>query len=342
MYLPRTDWAETIPANEDAELLRLAEVLRDLQARHARRGGMGRALHFKAHAGVRAEVRTRGGLPAPYAVGIFAAAATYPAYVRFSNAAGKAQPDKIGDVRGLALKIVGVPGTKLIPGMEDARTQDFLLIKTPVTPFRNADEFVRIAQVLANPLKLFPAITNLGFRRVLTIVKQATASLKGATPSVATPRFYSALPMRWGAHAGRVALTPVAPIDETPRGEGGPNGLRGDLTARLRAGPIAFTLAVQLYVDPERTPIEDGSVDWSEEDSPYVEVADVVLPQQDLADERGRQIDAYVEKLSFDPWHAPVEFRPLGNMMRARGHAYRLSTIAREAAPEPDGSERFA
>jgi len=27
--------------------------------------------------------------------------------------------------------------------------------------------------------------------------------------------------------------------------------------------------------------------------------------------------------------------------MRARNHAYRLSTIERGAAPEPDGSERF-
>ncbi|MEA2750953.1 MAG: hypothetical protein QOI41_5096, partial [Myxococcales bacterium] len=47
------------------------------------------------------------------------------------------------------------------------------------------------------------------------------------------------------------------------------------------------------------------------------------------------------EKLSFDPWHAPVEFRPLGELMRARNAAYRLSTIERKAAGEPDGTETF-
>ncbi len=341
MLQPRTDWAETIPPNEEAELIHLAEILRDLQAKQAKKGGMGRGLHYKAHAGVRAEVRTRDGLPAPYAVGIFARAGTYPAYVRFSNSVGKAQPDKLGDVRGFALKIVGVPGKKLIPGMEDARTQDFLLIKTPSTPFRNANEFVRIVQVVNNPLLLIPTMFRLGFGRVLTIVKRATASLKLPFGSVATPRFFSALPIRWGEHAGRVSLTPVPPTDETLLGDGGPDALRGDLAARLRAGPIAYTLAVQLYVDPQRTPIEDSSVDWSEADSPYVPVADVVLPQQDISDERGRRVAEYVEQLSFDPWHAPVEFRPLGNMMRARNHAYRLSTIARGAGPEPSGSESF-
>ena len=111
----------------------------------------------------------------------------------------------------------------------------------------------------------------------------------------------------------------------------------------LRKGPVsALVLSVQLYVDPRRTPIEDGSVDWSEADSPYVPVADVTLPQQDITDDRGLRVSAYVERLSFDPWHAPIEFRPLGNLMRARNHAYRLSVTAREAAAEPDGSETFA
>jgi hypothetical protein len=340
MMQPRTDWAETIPLGEDAALLRLAEVLAALQARRARKGQLGRALHFKGHAGVRAEVRTRDGLPAPYAAGIFARAGTYRGYVRFSNATGKPQPDRIGDVRGLALKIVGVPGRKLIPGMEDATTQDFLLIRTPVLPFRNAEEFVRIIQVVDNPLMLVPAMARLGIGRVLRIARKA-ASMNAPTTSLATPRFYSALPTRWGDHAGRVSLTPVAPLDERTLGDGGPDALRGDLAARLKAGPIAFTLAVQLYVDPQRTPIEDGSVDWSEADSPYVPVADVVLPQQDITDEQGRRLDAHVEQMSFDPWHAPVEFRPLGNLMRARSHAYRLSVLARKAGPEPDGSETF-
>jgi hypothetical protein len=93
-------------------------------------------------------------------------------------------------------------------------------------------------------------------------------------------------------------------------------------------------------VDEGRTPIEDGSRDWSEADAPFVSVARLSLPRQEPASPRGRRIAAFVEKLSFDPWHAGVDFRPLGNMMRARSHAYRLSTAERGASPEPNGSER--
>ena len=59
MLPPRTDWAETIPPGEEAELVALAEVLRELQAKQAKKGGMGRALHYKAHAGVRGNMRDR-------------------------------------------------------------------------------------------------------------------------------------------------------------------------------------------------------------------------------------------------------------------------------------------
>ena len=49
----------------------------------------------------------------------------------------------------------------------------------------------------------------------------------------------------------------------------------------------------------------------------------------------------YVESLSFDPWHALEAHRPLGNMMRARNHAYRPSTQERCAAPEPTAMPAF-
>jgi hypothetical protein len=68
-------------------------------------------------------------------------------------------------------------------------------------------------------------------------------------------------------------------------------------------------------------------------------VARLTLSKQDTASAEGLRLAERIEKLSFDPWHAPVEFKPLGNMMRARSPAYRVSTQVRSAAAEPDGSE---
>jgi hypothetical protein len=41
-----------------------------------------------------------------------------------------------------------------------------------------------------------------------------------------------------------------------------------------------------------------------------------------------------VERLSFDPWHALVEHRPLGVVMRARAVAYRRAVAAHGAISE--------
>lgn len=341
MSEPRTDWKETILPGEDEVLLRHAETLLELQQKRAKAGSPGRALHHKGHGGVLAEVTVRGELPPHLRVGMFAEAKTYAAYVRFSNGSGGVQHDKKGDVRGVALKVVGVGGKKLIPGMEAAVTQDFLLIKSPATPFRNATEFVGVVEGVARPWKLFSLAAQIGAGRLFGLLKQLTAGLKEPVTTMAALKYFSALPIQLGAHAAHYALWPVGAVDATSRGTAGPDALREDLAARLREGALRFELRVQLYSDAERTPIEDGSVEWKEADSPFVTVADVVLPQQDMTSARGRRVDAFVEKLSFDPWHASVELRPLGNMMRARNQAYRLSTKERSAAPEPDGSERF-
>jgi catalase len=109
---PSTTWKEDIAPGEDARLERLAEILRDIQRARAERRGKPaeRALHAKGNAGLEAELRIADQVPAEMRVGIFAGAGTYRAYVRYSNGAGGRQPDAKGDVRGIAVKILGVPG----------------------------------------------------------------------------------------------------------------------------------------------------------------------------------------------------------------------------------------
>ena len=90
----------------------------------------------------------------------------------------------------------------------------------------------------------------------------------------------------------------------------------------------------QLFVDERRTPIEDGAVEWTEAVAPFVEVARLEIPAQDPDGARGVILRQTCEAMSFDPWHALIEHRPLGSIMRARNAAYRVSTIARNAMSE--------
>ena len=111
-----------------------------------------------------------------------------------------------------------------------------------------------------------------------------------------------------------------------------------ELASRVKTGPVVYDLRIQFYTDEASTPIEVHDREWVGE---WVTIGTLTIPQQDTASPRGRRVTELVEKMSFDPWHALVEHRPLGNMMRARNHAYRLSVMERKAAPEPDGSEKL-
>jgi hypothetical protein len=327
-----TDWKEVIPEGEAAHLEELAEIVHQMQREN---DSQSRALHAKGNAGAEGEF-TVGEVPPEAKVGIFAQPGKYRAYVRFSNGAGRRQKDQTGDVRGVAVKLLGVPGKKLIPGLEAASTQDFLMIKSSTQPFKNADEFVWLLGAAKSPALLpFKLLGRFGFGRGIGILKRLAGSL-GMPSSVATTPYFSALPIRFGAHAVRYSILPLDTAPSKPGSE--PDHLGDELKQRLALGPISWDFRVQFFVDEKTTPIEDASIEWS---APWVTLGRLTLPKQDLKSPRGQKLTAFIEKLSFDPWHAPEEFRPLGNMMRARNHAYCLSTGERKAAPEPDGSESF-
>ena len=62
-------------------------------------------------------------------------------------------------------------------------------------------------------------------------------------------------------------------------------------------------------------PVEEVTVEWPERLSPFVTVAKLRLPRQDIS---GDVNLAKMDALSFTPWRVTAEHRPLGNIMRVR------------------------
>jgi hypothetical protein len=148
--------------------------------------------------------------------------------------------------------------------------------------------------------------------------------------SFATHAFHTAAPISFGATAAKLALFPM-PGSPLPAARGD-DALRADLIARLKTGPLVWSLRAQFFQDDASTPIEDASVAWA---APWEDLGILTLPKQDPESETGRDVSEQVAQLSFDPWHAVEEHRPLGAIMRARAVTYRASVIERKAAPEP-------
>lgn len=332
-----TDWKENVAPNEATQFDVFAAQLRDMQREKAKlAGSTARALHAKGHAGLKAEVTIKAGLPDWAKVGLFAEPATHKAWVRFSNGDPMRHSDKRSDVRGLALKVTGVGGKKLIAGMEDAPTQDFLAILTPAIPFATPAAFVGVVRAVNGPKwltlpRLLLALGGSTFKILGDLQKGRAVKIE----SLAEQTFYSALPIRWGTTAVKYCFAPVNAAKVGPIANEDTR-YADDLRARVTQGPLTFVMRVQPFTTEAETPIEDPTKVWT---SPWVDVAEVTMLQQDPASEAGKALAAKVEAFSFDPWHAPVEFRPLGAMMRARSHAYRDSTIERKAAKEPGPDE---
>jgi hypothetical protein len=339
---PSTQWKENIDSGEAARLEKYAEALHAIQKKRDAQGPSRRALHPKGHLGLKAEFTVLPDLPDYAKVGIFSQPGTYQAYARFSNGGSAVNDDRQGGTRAIALKLLGVGGKKIIHGLEDAPTQDFLLIGSAALPFKNADEFVPFVTNIGKPwIGLPTVIFKIGLGRTLDILKKMKAGAKHPTISLATMRYYSAAPIQFGPYAVHYRLSPHE-VD-APGAQPGqtPNYLAEDLSARIKREPLVFDFAVQFFVDETRTPIEDVSVEWKEDISPFVTLGRLTISPQDPDSAPGRKLYEFIEKLSFDIWHAPVEFRPLGNIMRARRVAYKVSSKERQALPEPDGSEKF-
>jgi len=306
-----------------------AQIEASQRARASASLGMKRALHVKQHVGVVGELVVTAAESPDF--GVFAESGRrWPVYARFSNGSGRKQSDGTPDARGFALKLVGAPGKKLIEGMEDAVTQDFLFINTTALPFRTPDEFMAFQRAAQDgALRLLPRlIGSVGFGRALDIFKAALSTPK--VKSFATHAFHTGAPLVLGDRAAKLGLFPPAGVPaSTAQGD---DFLGEDLVARLGTGPLTWHLRAQRFVDETTTPIEDASVDWS---GPWLDLATLTLPAQDVRSARGREISELVNQLSFDPWHASEAHRPLGAVMRARRVAYAPSVIGRKALPEP-------
>jgi hypothetical protein len=299
---------------------------------------------MKIHAGLMAEFQVLPDVPEYARIGVFSEPRVFPTVVRFSNGESFNAPDKQPQPRGIAIKLVGVPGPKLLEDQKEAVTQDFLATSHSVTStVRNVAQFIAFmesnieAEHAHLPLQLpFILARKLGVSETARILIALVRTVVfGKVSSLATEHYFSPAPIKFGPYA--VKFT-VRPSDGTRRAsEHRPTDdfLREELADRLRSGDLSFEFVLQFYVDDRFTPIEDSSVPWEPEHAPFVTVARLRIPQCDLSDPRTKALSEAVNRLSFRPWHATEDHRPLGNVMRARKVAYQVSSDFRHHDPEP-------
>jgi hypothetical protein len=326
--VPSTDWQERIAPDEAERYARYGEVFAKIQARKSERYGVGRTLHRKQLAAAQGTLEVLDGLPGFTRHGLFETPRDYEVLVRLSNGSLNRAADHVPDIRGFAMRVLGVVGASALNN-GPAVSQDFTLINQEVFAFSGSDEFVGFVAAASEGngallRYLFKRYGVLGApRRIARMLKVAGKPFSG----FATEPLFSTLPMANGPFAVRVRLEP-APAN----GAAEPHASEdwsADFANRLRRGPLHWDLQLQYFSNETVTPIEDASVNWP---TPYTTVARLMLPQQDPDSQEGRALAEKVEADVFDPWQALAQHRPLGDVQRARKIVYFQSQKGRGAA----------
>jgi hypothetical protein len=297
----------------------------------------------KTHGVVRAEFVIRDDLPQGMRRGVFAEPRTYPAWVRFAGPGPYVTTD-IDDVgfMSMSIKIMGVPGPKLLD--DEKHTQDMLCVSTPtfVTPDTRAN--VQLQQWSYKNASIF-YFYNFTDPHVLDSIMQFLWTKTQSSPLEG--EYFSCVPYLLGEGQAmqysfrprvktrsRVPRLPLRPPD---------NYLRDAMAATLAARDVEFDILLQLQTDPFLMPIENNAVLWPTRLSPRVPAAVLRIPRQTF--DSPEQM-AFARVLTYNPWHCLPEHRPLGNQSRARRRMYwALSRLRQEMNGvehyEPTGRETF-
>lgn len=275
-----------------------------------------RAVFLKPHGCATATFDVPADLPPRYRVGLFATPGQRNAWVRISSDTTPTTSDRNNNTIGFAVKVLGVPGTKVLAGEENAQTHDFLMQNIDVFFVDTAKDFLEFTQAaLSGKFDQYVA-AHPTTDRILKDMEKPVENVLGS-------RYWSTQPFRFGAqdYAKYTARPCNAPPEEAipPDGPDAANYLRKRLERDLGAGEACFELQVQLRgEDKNAFPLDKATVPWSETVSPPQTVAKVTLAKQDI-----NRNETMCEHMSFTAWHALPDHRPVGSVNKARGIVYK-------------------
>lgn len=342
-YLPYSDSLEQAQPDEEELVGKILESMMRVNRRVCDRHRHGvRDAHAKSHGVVRGKLVV-GALPAHLAQGLFAQPAIYPVIVRFSTAPGDLQSDRVPAARGMAIKVLGVDGDKLL-AEDDTTNQDFLLVNHPVIPFGHVKAYWDAQQLLERgdgAPEALQRLTGAIARGAQQLLKAAKVEVPMALEAMAARNdhplgetFHSMAALRFGEHVAKLSAAPLSDNVRALTGQPVPTD-RGDSVLRdligehFAAHGAEYELRAQLCTTTEDMPIEDASVVWPEAKSPHQPIAKLVIPAQPSYSD-ARRIFAD-DVLSFSPWRGLAAHRPLGSIMRIRRQAYEQSSAHRHA-----------
>lgn len=332
---------EYIQVDEDQIAYKLLQEFEAQVTRMYKDKKMLRQVHTKMHGCVKAVFSIVEDLPQELKIGVFGGEKkNYNAWVRFSNGNTQPQKDKKKDIRGVAIKLLGVPGEKILDDQLLAETQDFLLMSSETFFAKTIKELSRLLNAMTSP-NFFKSKLFILNPLLWPIIFRATKSKVACKNPIDIP-YWSTQPYQFGTidRAVKYHLRPSPCNTVVVENTTDDNYLRYNLAQTLHDNEAKFDFFIQFQTDADAMPIEDPTVAWS---SQYIKVATLTIPPQVF--DSNAQIE-FGDNLSFNPWHSLPEHRPLGAFNRVRKKVYEAMSKFRHEfnhlpVAEPKDSEDY-
>lgn len=312
---------EKLQPNEDVLAQNIAQVIEKSIREQYTAGNALRDAHPKAHGCVRAEFHVSKNIPAQFAKGIFIPDQSYQAWIRFSNASNDASSADIDkDARGIAIKLLGVSGTKILESEKQATTQDFIMINHPVFFANDAKRYLSFINDVnsQNMIRKLHIPFALGFKGTMNALGARNSQI--ANPLYA--RYWSMVPYQLGLGNDRQAVKySVRACSVTANNL--PKNPSHDFLREALKNTLQQTDACMEFLIQPRTSnkmlVEDSMTEWDEKAAPFYQVATIHIPKQNFDTPEQNK---FCENLSFTPWHALPAHKPLGAVNRMRKVIY--------------------
>jgi Dyp-type peroxidase family len=340
---------EHIPPEEPAAIGTVVRlVCEDMDTHFAVSRPVLRGQHAKTHAVVSAKFIVED-VPDDLRAGLFERDCCYKAWIRFSASHPTLRSDAKPDAQGIAIKVMGVGGEKILPKERWLTTQDFILVNHDVFFMRDVMEVAGFARAITATgssghgvsLRTAPRLLKFFARRDRRGAVTFYEMLKTRPDNPLGIKYWSETPYGLGDRAVKYLVRPTHDVSGMGAEKSDWDSLEDVMQAALKQAGVEYTFdfLVQIQRKPTTMPVEDPMVLWSDQESPFIKVATIRIESQDFVLQERRN---FGENLIFTPWHGLWAHRPLGGINRVRRAVYEASSELRHGlngAPhnEPGG-----
>ena len=318
---------ELIPDGESAMTQDIIQTAVRIVDQHRESTRYLRDAHAKAHGCVKAEVQVLADLAGELRQGVFSQPGkTWQATIRLSNGNAYPQFDSIRDARGMAIKLLDVPGKQLLHDQQSRGEQDFVMFSHPNFFVSDVAEYRQNVAAQADGKKLmafFPGWDPRTWQVRHLFIALATLSPAPKSPTQTT--YFSVSPYKFGEANAKFRVMPdpasCPPYTLPAQNQQLPNFLRNALNQQLSTDriPACFVLQIQRQDPAKYMPIEDTSIEWQQSDALFETVARVKVPAQDFDTPA---LNVQCDNQSFNPWFGLEAHRPIGGINRLRKAVY--------------------